>query len=139
LSSIPVLLSRKRRPPADDWGGVFASECPDRRARRSGPRRCAWRGVRRRVGKCRLNLCDGDTQHSGNLIRFVAPRGAELMNQILEIAQEEFWCMGINLFPPGYGIVKNSFHNVPQQMVDAWLYPTPVPTNPEQFFIEREV
>jgi ABC-type transport system substrate-binding protein len=63
---------------------------------------------------------------------------AELMTRILQIAQEQFWVMGMNLTPPGYGIVKNNFHNVRQQMVDAYLYPTPGPTNPEQYFISGD-
>ena len=60
----------------------------------------------------------------------------ELMRQILDIAAEEFYVIGISLPTPGFGIVKNTFHNVPASMPGAWIYPTPAPTNPEQFFIE---
>lgn len=59
-----------------------------------------------------------------------------LMDEILQIAADEFWCIGISLTPPGYGIVKNNFHNVPESFPNAWLYPHPGPTNIFQFFIE---
>ncbi len=53
----------------------------------------------------------------------------ELMKQILQIAQEEFWAIGIVSPDKGYGIVKNNMRNVPREMIGAWLYPTPAPTN----------
>jgi peptide/nickel transport system substrate-binding protein len=65
-------------------------------------------------------------------------RQAELMNEILEIAAEEFYVIGVSLPGQGYGIVKNNFRNVPDVMPAAWLYPHPGPTNPEQYFIEIE-
>ncbi len=61
---------------------------------------------------------------------------AELMREILEIAADEFYAIGISLPTQGYGIVKNNFHNVPAVMPNAWLYPHPAPTNPEQYFVE---
>jgi peptide/nickel transport system substrate-binding protein len=59
-----------------------------------------------------------------------------LMGEILKIAQEEFYAIGISLPAPGYGIVKDAFHNVPMSMPDATVYPTPAPTNPAQYFID---
>lgn len=61
---------------------------------------------------------------------------ATLMRQILQIAKEEFWAIGTVLPTSGYGIVANNFHNVPKTMPEAYLYPTPGPTSPEQYFIE---
>ncbi|MDQ3397529.1 MAG: ABC transporter substrate-binding protein, partial [Deinococcota bacterium] len=61
----------------------------------------------------------------------------ELFGQILEIAADEFWVMGITLPTPGYGIVKNDFRNVPNTIISSWLYPTPGPTNPFQYFKEQ--
>ncbi|WP_020574353.1 ABC transporter substrate-binding protein [Actinopolymorpha alba] len=58
-----------------------------------------------------------------------------LMTKILDIAAETFWAIGISLPVGGYGIVKNNFHNVPKSMPDSFIYPTPGPTNPEQYFI----
>lgn len=63
---------------------------------------------------------------------------AALMNEILAIAAEEFYAIGINLPAPGYGIQKNNFFNVPPSMPGAWLYPNPSPTNPFTYFIEGE-
>lgn len=62
---------------------------------------------------------------------------AELMAQLLEIAADEFYAIGIVLPAPGYGIVRNNFHNVPSPHPGAWLYPNPGPTNPEQFWISQ--
>jgi peptide/nickel transport system substrate-binding protein len=61
----------------------------------------------------------------------------ELMHQILDIAQDQFWAMGIGLSPPSYGIVANDFHNVPNSMFAASVYNNPGPTNPEQYWIEQ--
>ena len=62
----------------------------------------------------------------------------ELFRELLQIAADGFYVMGVNLDPPGYGIVKNNFRNVPESMPGAWLYPRPGPTNPEQYFIGTE-
>lgn len=58
----------------------------------------------------------------------------QLMNEILEIAADEFYVMGISLPEPGYGITRNGFHNVPDPMLYAWLTLTPAFTNPCQYF-----
>ena len=60
----------------------------------------------------------------------------DLMKQILQIAQEQFYIIGIALPTNGYGIVKNSFHNVPKVMPASWLYPNPGPSNPEQYWMD---
>jgi peptide/nickel transport system substrate-binding protein len=59
------------------------------------------------------------------------------MKQILQIAQEQFYAIGIVLPTPGYGIVKNNFKNVPKTMPGAWLYPNPGPSDPPQYFIDK--
>jgi ABC-type transport system substrate-binding protein len=59
-----------------------------------------------------------------------------LIKEILQIAKEEFWAIGTVLPTSGYGIVANNFHNVPESMPEAYLYPTPGPSMPEQYFIE---
>ncbi len=60
----------------------------------------------------------------------------EYMKEMLAIAQEQFWNMGIASPVPGYGIVKNNMHNVPESMPGSWLYPQPAPTNPCQYFFD---
>ncbi len=58
----------------------------------------------------------------------------DLMREILQIAQEEFWCMGCYKGEPGYYVCKNKFRNVPEETLGSWLYPDPGPWNPCQFF-----
>jgi peptide/nickel transport system substrate-binding protein len=57
------------------------------------------------------------------------------MLQILDIAADQFYFMGISTEAAGYGVVRNNFHNVPATMPESWQYPTPAPTNPEQYFL----
>jgi peptide/nickel transport system substrate-binding protein len=61
----------------------------------------------------------------------------DLMRQVVTIAREQFWAMGIGLSPPAYGIVGNDFHNVPESMPSASNYNDPGPTNPEQYFLRN--
>ncbi len=61
----------------------------------------------------------------------------ELMREIIEIAKDQFYVIGLSSEPPGYGIVKNDFRNVPESMPGSWQYPTPAPTHPEQYWIEQ--
>jgi peptide/nickel transport system substrate-binding protein len=58
-----------------------------------------------------------------------------IMNQILDIAADEFWTMGVAWQASGYGVKKTNFHNVPASMPASWIYPTPGPSNPEQYFM----
>ncbi|CAA9553978.1 MAG: ABC transporter, substrate-binding protein (cluster 5, nickel/peptides/opines) [uncultured Thermomicrobiales bacterium] len=60
----------------------------------------------------------------------------ELFQQILDIAAEQFYAIGIALPGPGYGIVKTNFRNLVEPMPNAYLYPHPGPSNPEQYFFE---
>jgi peptide/nickel transport system substrate-binding protein len=58
-----------------------------------------------------------------------------LMREILAIAADEFYTIGVSLPTNTYGIVKNNFRNVPAVMPNAFVYPNPAPTNPSQYFI----
>jgi peptide/nickel transport system substrate-binding protein len=58
----------------------------------------------------------------------------QLMNQILEIATEEFYVMGISLPAAGYGATRNGFHNVLRPMTYGWLALTPAFSDPCQYF-----
>ncbi|MHA1399478.1 MAG: ABC transporter substrate-binding protein [Candidatus Heimdallarchaeaceae archaeon] len=60
----------------------------------------------------------------------------DLMRQILDIAADYFWVMGISTWGSGFGVKKTYFHNVPMVMPEAWLYPQPAPTNPCQYYME---
>ncbi|WP_211659212.1 ABC transporter substrate-binding protein [Phytoactinopolyspora halophila] len=61
---------------------------------------------------------------------------ASAMAEILRIAREEFWVMGINLQPDEYGVAAATLRNIPESMPNSWTYPTPAPTNPEQYFFD---
>ena len=62
-----------------------------------------------------------------------------LMQQILEIAAEEFYVIGILWDADGFGIVRNNFVNVPLSMPFSWEYPHPGPEVPAQFFIDPNI
>ncbi|WP_020576553.1 ABC transporter substrate-binding protein [Actinopolymorpha alba] len=57
--------------------------------------------------------------------------------EILAITREQFYYIGISTPPESYGIVKNTFHNVPESMPGSVGYKPPGPTNPEQYFISE--
>ena len=59
-----------------------------------------------------------------------AEEQVKLMNQILDIAADEFWTMGVAWQAAGYGVKKTNFHNVPASMPASWIYPTPGPPIP---------
>lgn len=66
-----------------------------------------------------------------------ADRQAALMAELLELAAEEFYHIGMVLPGNGYGIKKNDFHNVPLDGIpDSVRVSTPALTNPEQYFIQ---
>ncbi len=64
-------------------------------------------------------------------------RQDEIINEIMDIAAEEFWVMGITKYYKGYGIVKNNFHNVPETLWQWHVSSAPAQTRPEQYFIEQ--
>jgi peptide/nickel transport system substrate-binding protein len=59
-----------------------------------------------------------------------------LFAQILDIAQQQFWAMGLVLPINGYAIVKNNFMNVPETFPEAYVFVTPGPTNPQQYYFQ---
>lgn len=59
----------------------------------------------------------------------------ELMQQLLNIAADEFYAIGISTPGPLYSAVKNNVHNVYPRPF-AWTYPSPVASNTEQYFFD---
>ena len=59
----------------------------------------------------------------------------ELMTQVLDIAADEFYCIGTVLEPNAFGVVTNRMRNTPEIIPNSWIYPTPAPYNPEQFWV----
>lgn len=61
-----------------------------------------------------------------------------LIAEILDIAADQFFVIGVATEAPQIGVVPLDFVNVPRMMPNSWLYPTPGPTNPQQYFIESD-
>jgi peptide/nickel transport system substrate-binding protein len=63
----------------------------------------------------------------------------EGMRQVIEIAKDEFWTMGISLPPKAYAVVSNRLKNVPgdDKMWLAFKCPYPAVTNPCQYYIDE--
>ncbi len=59
---------------------------------------------------------------------------AKFMREILDIAVDQFYTIGIALEPSGFGIVKNNMMNVPESMPSSWNYPHPAPTHTETYY-----
>ncbi|MCL4833516.1 MAG: ABC transporter substrate-binding protein [Caldilineaceae bacterium] len=59
-----------------------------------------------------------------------------IMTEILDIATEQFWVMGITKYYKGYGIIKNNFYNVPESVWQWHVSSAPAQTRPEQYFIQ---
>ena len=59
-----------------------------------------------------------------------------LMAQVLDIAADQFYLIGISTPTSGYRIVSNEMRNVPE-MVGSWTWPTPGPSSPEQYFFAQ--
>ncbi len=57
-----------------------------------------------------------------------------IYKQILQIAKEQFYCIGTVRIPNTYGIVKDNLHNVPDNMPEASIMSTPALSNPEQWY-----
>ena len=67
-----------------------------------------------------------------------AAKRDELMKQILAIAKENFPVIGVSLPGNGYYIAKNNLRNVAEPMLHAYLFPTPAPYDPFQFYFAQE-
>ncbi|GAK50545.1 extracellular solute-binding protein family 5 [Candidatus Moduliflexus flocculans] len=61
-----------------------------------------------------------------------------LMQQVLDIAADQFYVIGVSTPPLQYGLKKPNFHNVPGFMPNSSTFLTPSPTNPSQYFISAQ-
>jgi len=60
----------------------------------------------------------------------------KLMMQILDIAADQFYVIGIGLQPRGAALIKDGFYNVPDPLYGGWSIASPAYSNPCQYFIE---
>ncbi|MEM7134292.1 MAG: ABC transporter substrate-binding protein [Chloroflexota bacterium] len=58
----------------------------------------------------------------------------ELMQQIMQIAADQFYSIGISKPSPSYGVANTNMMNIMVGMPAGWQYPTPGPADPEQWF-----
>jgi len=65
-----------------------------------------------------------------------ADKRNDLMKQILAITAENFPVIGISLPSNGYYLAKNNLHNIPDTLFQAYLFPTPAPYDPFQWYFE---
>lgn len=65
-------------------------------------------------------------------------RRDDLMRQILTIGKENFPVIGVSLPGEGYYIAKNNLRNVAELMLHAYLFPTPAPYDPFQWYFAKE-
>lgn len=63
---------------------------------------------------------------------------AELMKQILTIGQENFPVIGVSLPGNTYYIAKKNLRNIPPTLFQAYLFPTPGPYDPFQWYFAAE-
>lgn len=63
---------------------------------------------------------------------------SDLMKQILEISKENFPVIGVSLPGNGYYIAKNNMRNIAEPMLHAYLFPTPGPYDPFQWYFAAE-
>ncbi|WP_421723233.1 ABC transporter substrate-binding protein [Bauldia sp.] len=57
-----------------------------------------------------------------------------LFNEILDIAVDQFYVIGISLPPKSYGIATNEMRNIPEDQPHAWIYPNPGPMETSVLF-----
>lgn len=59
-----------------------------------------------------------------------------LMREIMQIAADNFYMIGISKPPAPYGIAAKNLRNIMDNMPTEWQYPTPAPSDTFQWFFE---
>ncbi len=62
----------------------------------------------------------------------------KLMNDFVQKVADYFPVFGISLPEGDYRAVRNRLRNVPQPLIEGWLYPGPAPANFSSFYIEKD-
>lgn len=63
------------------------------------------------------------------------PARVELMNEIIQIAEEQFYTIGLSVPPPTYAIANNSLRNIIEGAYNFHQYPAHI--NPTQWYFEQ--
>lgn len=61
---------------------------------------------------------------------------AALMNELLDLAADGLWTIGLALPMGDYRVVNADLRNVPDPVIGGWLYPGPGPANFETFYYD---
>ena len=61
-----------------------------------------------------------------------------LWNELLDLAADQFYNIGIALPATEYYVVNNDLHNVPDPLIRGWMYPGPAPVNYQTFYFANE-
>jgi peptide/nickel transport system substrate-binding protein len=59
-----------------------------------------------------------------------------IMTEILDLAAEQFFTLGLSLPMGDYRAANNALRNVPNPVISGWLYPGPSPVNFETFYLD---
>ncbi len=62
----------------------------------------------------------------------------ELWQELLQLAADQFYNIGISLPAAEYYVVNNNLRNVPEPLIRGWMYPGPAPANYETFFFAED-
>jgi peptide/nickel transport system substrate-binding protein len=62
----------------------------------------------------------------------------DVFRQILQIAKEEFWVIGVSTLPETYMVVSNRLQNVLGDIPDSWVFRTPAHANPEMWYLDQK-
>ncbi len=60
-----------------------------------------------------------------------------IMTEILDITADEFEIFGVMLAPDLFGVAKNNLVNIMDPMPMSYIYPTPAPSLPQQYFYRQ--
>jgi len=59
------------------------------------------------------------------------------MQEIMEIAADQFYMIGISKPALSYAVANKDMRNIMDNMPGAWQYPTPGPSDPFQWYYDR--
>jgi len=62
---------------------------------------------------------------------------AALMGEVMQIAADQFYTIGITQPASTYAVANANLMNIMDAMPSAWQYPTPGPSDPEQWFFAQ--
>ena len=61
----------------------------------------------------------------------------DMFREILEIAKDQFYAIGLVLPEAGYGIARTDLRNLPESFADVVVYDAPAYVNPSTWFFDR--